>query len=118
MNTSPDYDEALELFELLSGTPPDTHWRALLRVATASHETWALFEPYLDMEHRQVNMEALEHTLPTLSSGEARLVGLALHLYRGYGCVDIASLAEGVDSLSWFAILEALKIYRAGIRGW
>lgn len=117
MNQAPSYESALELFELLSGTPPDAHWRALLCLATASDAAWALFEPYLDMEYRRVDIEVIEQTLPELSANEARLVGLALHLYQGYGCVDLATLAEGLDSGTWMAVMEALQIYRAGFWG-
>lgn len=46
----PDYEDTLELFQLLSRLPPDTHRRALLRMATANDATWARFEPFRDME--------------------------------------------------------------------
>lgn len=117
MLNSPDYQEALELFELLSNTPPDTHWRALLRIATASDAAWTIFEPFLEMEQRRVEMEEIEQALPGLNLIQARLVGLALHFYQGYGAVDMAALAENLDSRHWFAVLEALEIYRAGFTG-
>jgi hypothetical protein len=117
MLNSPDYEEALELFELLSGSAADTHWRALLRIATASDAAWTLFEPFLDMEHRRVEMEGIEQALPGLNLTQARLVGLALHFYQGYGAVDMAALAEGLDTQHWEAVLEALAIYRAGFTG-
>jgi hypothetical protein len=117
MVESPSYEAALELFELLSGVPADPRWRAFLRVATASDAAWTLFEPFLEMEYRRVDLEGLEQALPELSANEARLVGLALHFYQGYGAVDLAALAENLDSRHWFAVLEALEIYRAGLGG-
>jgi hypothetical protein len=117
MLNSPDYEGVLQFFELLSGTPPDTHWRALLRIATASDAAWTLFEPFLDMEHRRVELEEIEQALPGLNLIQARLLGLALHLYQGYGAVDMAALAEGLDTQHWEAVLEALEIYRAGFTG-
>jgi hypothetical protein len=114
MSSAPTYKATLELFELLSGSPADTHWRALLRIATASDAAWTLFEPFLEMEQRRVEMEEIEQALPGLNLIQARLVGLALHFYQGYGAVDMAALAEGLDTQHWEAVLEALEIYRAG----
>lgn len=36
MSETPTYSATLDLFRLFSGSEPDTHWKAFLRVATAS----------------------------------------------------------------------------------
>jgi hypothetical protein len=115
MAESPSYEASLELFELLAGVAPDAHWQALLCIATASNQTWALFGPYLQMDERRVDLEGLAQSYPGLSASQARLVGLALNLYQGYGGADMAALAQDLDRPHWLAVLRALEIYRAGL---
>ncbi len=117
MQGTPSYEAALELLELLSGVPANAHWRALLKIATASSDTWAIFEPYLQLDSRRVDLESLTLLRPVLGANEDHLVNLAIHLFLGYGSVDMAALAEGLDGRYWLAALEALEEYRAGFVG-
>lgn len=64
-----------------------------------------------------MDVGALEQTLPELSANEARLVGLALHLYQGYSTVEMTALAKNLDHPYWFVVSEALERYCRGFAG-
>lgn len=117
MSETPTYPAPVDLFHLFSGEEPDTHWKAFLRVATASDTVWRIFSLWIDLERQEVNLEELQAQLGYLSSGEALMVELVLNLYNAQGNVDMAALASTLDTVHWEVALEALHIYRQGFFG-
>lgn len=108
----PRYEAALQAYRLQRrGTEPDTHWKALLLIATATPSLWEKVRPYLELDRGNAHLERFKAE-QDLSGGERRLIELAHNLHNG-GCkVDIGDLIDTLDSTLWPVALEAMLIRR------
>lgn len=108
----PRYEATLTAYRRAqSGDEPDTHWRAMLLVVTAHPGTWEKVRPYLDFTRGDAWLQRCRDE-QDLTSGDRQLLDIAQNLFDGSTKVDIGAAARTLDSPTWEAVIEALRIAR------
>jgi hypothetical protein len=104
------FREATTAYHAAQLYDPDRRWRAVLYLCTLTPFLWEAASARLDFAGDHADLTGVTG----VTAGEALVLGVADHLWRGEGAVDLVTLADSLDDEVWEIVLAALNTYREG----